>query len=184
MPHTAGSGRTRSPRAGGRSPRWTGHGRAEMRATGHRVQPAAGSAGHAGPCGSRPRRSGVRGGAARPGCGQRPRPGSRCETDDQLDQVAVERRPPRWPGLGPLPGHHTAVPAQQRSRGHDPVQAQAFRQQPGQCRQYGPIGPLEPRFRVHPAQHCDLLAEDQYFGVLRRRRSGQQRQPCYSRGFG
>jgi hypothetical protein len=43
--------------------------------------------------------------------------------------------------------------------------------------QHAPISPPEPRFRVHPAQHCDLLAADQYFGVLRRRRSGQQRQP-------
>jgi hypothetical protein len=47
----------------------------------------------------------------------------------------------------------------------------------GQRRECGPIGPLEPRLGVHSAQHCDLLAEDQYFGVLRRRRSGQQRQP-------
>jgi hypothetical protein len=58
-------------------PRWTGRGRGEMCATGRRVRSAAGSVGRAGSCGSCPRRSGVRGGAVRPGCGQRPRPGFR-----------------------------------------------------------------------------------------------------------
>jgi hypothetical protein len=91
------------------------------------------------------------------------------EEDDQLDDSVVERWPSRWPGLGPLPGHHAAVPAQQRSRGHDPVQAQAFRQHSRQCCEEGTIGPLQPRPGVHPAQHRDLLAQDQYFGVLRRR---------------
>jgi hypothetical protein len=37
--------------------------------------------------------------------------------------------------------------------------------------------PLEPRLGVHPAQHGDLLAQDQNLGVLRRRRPSQQRQP-------
>lgn len=74
------------------------------------------------------------------------------------------------------------MPTEQRSRGHDPVQAQAFRQQPGQRREYSPIGPLELRLRVRPAQHGDLLAEDQYLDVLRRRRLDQQRQPGQHRG--
>ena len=48
---------------------------------------------------------------------------------------------------------------------------------PGQRREHGPIGPLEPRPGIHPAQHGDLLAQDQDLGVLRRRRPSQQRQP-------
>jgi hypothetical protein len=64
--------RAHSPRAGGRLPRWAGRERGEMRTTGRRVRPATGSVGRAGSCGSCPRRSGVRGGAARSGCGQWP----------------------------------------------------------------------------------------------------------------
>ena len=73
----AGSGRARSRRRGGRLPRWTRRGRGEMCTTGRRVPPSVGSVGREGSCGSCSRRSGVRGGAVRPGCGQRPRPGFR-----------------------------------------------------------------------------------------------------------
>ena len=68
-----------------------------------------------------------------------PGPVLACETDDQLDELAVEWRPSRGPGPGPFSGHHTAVPAQQRARGHDSAQAQFSGQQPGQCREHGPV---------------------------------------------
>lgn len=44
-------------------------------------------------------------------------------------------------------------------------------------REHGPVGPPEPGLRVHPVQHGYLLAQDQYPGVLRSRRTGHQRQP-------
>jgi hypothetical protein len=88
------------------------------------------------------------------------------EPDDQLGECVTERWASRWPRLGPLLGHHPAMPAQQRARCHDPMQPQGFRQHSGQRREDSAIGPLEPRLRVRTTQHRDLLAQHQYLGIL------------------
>lgn len=97
--------------------------------------------------------------------------------DDRLDARLTERRASRRPRLGPFPGHHPAMPPQQRARRHDPMQPQRFRQHSRQRRKHGTIGPPKTRIRVRPAQQRHLVAQHQYLGVLGRRRPGQQRQP-------
>jgi hypothetical protein len=76
--------------------------------------------------------------------GHAPRPVFAGQAGDQLDELVVGRWSSWWPGLGPLRGHRAAVPAQQGSRGHDLVEAQLFRQRPGQRRDDGPVSPFEP----------------------------------------
>jgi hypothetical protein len=51
---------------------------------------------------------------------------------------------------------------------HQAAHPQRPEQQPGQCGEYRPVGPVQPRFRVPPPQHRDLVAQDQQFGVVSR----------------
>jgi hypothetical protein len=69
------------------------------------------------------------------------------------------------------------VPAQQRIRRHQPAHPQRSREQPRQGGERRPVGPVQLGPGVLPAQHGYLLAEHQQFGVLRRRRTCQQRHP-------
>src|SRR6266851_1673827 len=61
--------------------------------------------------------------------------------------------------------------------GREGARLAALGEQPGQGGKYRPVCPVQPRSRVLPPQHCDLVAEHQQLGVLRRRRACQQRHP-------
>ena len=101
----------------------------------------------------------------------------RGQANDQRDDLLGQWRVPWWPGLAPLPGHHAAAPAKQRAGSNDPVAPQLLRQDPAQRREHSPISPADPRLRVGATQDRDLLPQDQYLGILRRRRPGRQHQP-------
>jgi hypothetical protein len=64
------------------------------------------------------------------------------------------------------------------SRGHDPVQLQAPRQQPGQDDEHGAVSPVRSRPRDLPTQDRDLMAQHQDLGVLDAVTARQQRQPA------
>ena len=70
------------------------------------------------------------------------------------------------------------MPAQQRVRRHQPAHPQRSREQPGQGSDHRPVGPVQLRFGVLPPQHRHLLAQHQQLGVLRCRRTRQQRHPA------
>ena len=175
-PRTAGSGRTRSPRGTGRSPRWTGRGRGGTCATGHRARTVADPPRRR-ICGSCPRRSVSQAAQlALDATAPQARFSLASRTIKSASPSSSSGRP------GDRGWVHFLVTIRRCQRSNVPgvttrVQAQAFRQHPGQRREHGPIGPPQPRPGVHPAQHGDLLAQDQNLGVLRRRRPSQRRQP-------
>jgi hypothetical protein len=74
-------------------------------------------------------------------------------------------------------GDHAPVPAQQCSRGDDPVRPQRLGQEPGQRGEQRPVRPSDPRLGAAAAQHRHLVTQDQDLGVLRRRGPGRQRKP-------
>ena len=96
---------------------------------------------------------------------------------DQHHDFSADRRPTAAVRAGPPPADQPPVPAQQRVRGHQAAHPQRPWEQPGQGGEHRPVGPVQPRFRVLALQHRDLLAQHQQLGVLRRRRTCQQRHP-------
>jgi hypothetical protein len=50
------------------------------------------------------------------------------------------------------------------------VTAQQFGQQPDQCREHCPIGPIQACFGVVTAEYGDLVAQDEQLDILGRRR--------------
>jgi hypothetical protein len=67
------------------------------------------------------------------------------------------------------------MPAKQRlGPDEQPVPAGAG-QQPGQAGQHGSVGPVHPRPAHLAAQHGDLVAQHEQFGVLGGRAARQQR---------
>jgi len=97
--------------------------------------------------------------------------------DQRHDLSADRRTAATTPGMGPSPTDHSPVPAEQRVRRHQTAFTQCPWHQPGQGGEHGTVSPVQPRFRVRPPQHHNRVAQHQQFGVLRRRRPGQQRQP-------
>jgi hypothetical protein len=57
------------------------------------------------------------------------------------------------------------------------VQSQAGRQEPGQRRDHGAVGPVRPRPSGLAAQPCDLVAENQDLRVFDGVAPGEQGQP-------
>ena len=97
---------------------------------------------------------------------------------DQHREPGIDRRPAAAVGIGPPPADQPPVPAQQRVRRHQPAHPQRPGEQPGQGGEHRPVGPVQLRLRVLPPQHRHLLAQHQQLGVLRRRRTCQQRHPA------
>ena len=96
----------------------------------------------------------------------------------QITDLLASRRAARPGRVGPLAGNQTAVPGQQSPRRHQPTSSQRCREQPGQCRQDRPVGPV----RLGPghlaAEHHHLLAQRQDLRVLGRLTAAQQDQPA------
>ncbi len=63
--------------------------------------------------------------------------------------------------IGPAPGDHPPVPAEQRARRHQEDRPALPREQPAQRREQGPVLGLEPRSRLPAAQDLQLMAQDQ-----------------------
>ena len=99
------------------------------------------------------------------------------QPQDQRDELVRDRRASWWPGLAPLRRSHAAVPAQQRTRGHDPACAQRLRQDPGERGKHGPVTPGQVRPGSRPAQHRDLVPEREYLRLLGRGGPRQQHEP-------
>jgi hypothetical protein len=59
-----------------------------------------------------------------------------------------------------------AVPAQDGTWGDQPVHSQSRGQEPDQRGQDRAVCPAEPGPRIGPAQHSDLVAQYEQFGVL------------------
>jgi hypothetical protein len=107
-----------------------------------------------------------------------PRRVLRSQALDQGPQTSRGRWATRWPGCcrGPLPGDQAPMPAQDRPRRHQ--HAHPSRRWQPQC-QHGddhPVRPRQPGPSHLAPQHRELMAQDENLGVLRRVRTGQQRQ--------
>jgi hypothetical protein len=96
---------------------------------------------------------------------------------DQHCEPGIDRRPAAAMRIGPPPADQTPVPAEQRVRRHQTAHPQRPGQQPGQGGDHHPVRPVQPRLRILPPQHRDLLAQHQQFRVLRRRRTRQHHHP-------
>jgi hypothetical protein len=98
---------------------------------------------------------------------------------DQRHHGIVDWWAPGPGRVGPLPRDQAPVPSQDGAWCHQSVLAQ----QPGEpARQRGEhraIGPLQPRARIGPAQHGDLVPQHQQFDVLGRRGPAEQSQPAH-----
>lgn len=89
---------------------------------------------------------------------------ARNQVDDREDHPAMISNLPaaearssnRAPQVrvGPLAGDQTTVPGQQSPSGNQPTGMQRYREQPGQCRQDRPVGPVRPGPGHLAAQHC------------------------------
>jgi hypothetical protein len=80
--------------------------------------------------------------------------------------------------IGPAPADQPPVPAQQRIRRHQPAHPQRPGEGgPGQRARPGRPSPVQLRPGVLPPQHRDFVAQHQQLGILRRRRTHQQRHP-------
>jgi hypothetical protein len=75
-------------------------------------------------------------------------------------------------------GNQAAVPGQQGSRSHDPVQPQPPGQQPRQGGEHGTVSPVRPRTRDLPPQDRDLVPQHEDLRILRGIAPHQQRQPA------
>ncbi|SDM25160.1 hypothetical protein SAMN05421869_13914 [Nonomuraea jiangxiensis] len=101
------------------------------------------------------------------GLDESPRPGWRRGWEPPL-AAALE---------GPAPPYEIGVPAQQRARCHEQPLTTGWRQQSRQCADHRPIRPRRPGPCHLPAQHRELMTQDENFRVLRLLRATQQHQP-------
>ncbi len=88
------------------------------------------------------------------------RPPRRKPFDEGCDGL-VDGRAADTMRVGPLPCHQTAVPARQRSWGDQPVCSKLPRQESGQCRKEGTVGPVETWLRVATAQRSNLMTQNE-----------------------
>lgn len=72
----------------------------------------------------------------------------------------------RWPG--PLLLQQALVPGEQSAWRDEPVAAEGAGQEPGECGKQRPVRPVGLWGGHLSAQHGDLVAQDEYFGVLGR----------------
>ena len=81
-------------------------------------------------------------------------------------------------GVGPLPAHEAAMPAQDRGWGDQAMPAQHRWEAPDQRGEQGSVGPVQAGLGVGSAQYRDLVAQHEQLNVLRRRGAGKQYQPA------
>ena len=138
----------------------------------------AGSPGREGSSARSPHRRDSRGGPVHPASGGTPGRVLRRKPQHQVADLLADRRA-AWPRrISPLAGDQTAVPCQQGSGGHDPVQPQAPGQQPGQGGEHGTVSPVRPRARDLTVQDSDLMPQYEDLRVLDGVTARQQRQPA------
>ena len=107
-----------------------------------------------------------------------------CQSQDQVPDFLTDRRAAGLARVRPLALNQAAVPGQQRTRRDQAMAAQPGGQQPGQCGQDRPVGPVEPRPGDLAAQDGEFMAEDQDLGILRRLAAAEQLQPAKDLGDG
>jgi hypothetical protein len=96
---------------------------------------------------------------------------------DQDDDGCVDRRASGPVREGPVPGDQPAMPTHDGGRGDQPVRLERPGEEPDQGREFGPVEPVQARFRVLPAQDRVLVTEDQDLDIFGRARPGEQGQP-------
>ena len=96
----------------------------------------------------------------------------------QCPQTGRGRRATRWPIRrgGPPPGDQTSMPTQDCPRRDEHAEPPGGRQPQRERRDDRPVRPCQPRPSHLAMQHRELMAQDEDLGVLRRVRTGQQRQ--------
>jgi len=87
---------------------------------------------------------------------------------DQRHDGVVDRRASGAVRVGPLPRDQASMPSQDGSRCHQPVLAQQSGESANQRGEHSAIGLVQPRARVGPAQHGDLVPQYQQLHVLGR----------------
>jgi hypothetical protein len=97
---------------------------------------------------------------------------------DERGDLGADRRASRVVRVGPFLSGQATMPSQNGARCDQPVCLQPSGQLPDQRGQHRPVGPVQPRPRITPAQHGDLVPQHQQFRVLRRWRSAKQDQPA------
>ena len=97
---------------------------------------------------------------------------------DQHHEPGVNWRPSSFGRIGAPPADQPPVPAQQRVWRQEPAPPQRPGEQAGQGSEYRAVCPVQPGPGVLPPQHRDLVAQHQQLGILRRRRTRQQRHPA------
>jgi hypothetical protein len=124
--------------------------------------------------GSSPPPRGTPGRAAPPGYAGSPSVGSAAPAAP----LGRDRWPARRVRVDPFLLDQAPVPRQQRSRSHDPVQAEVSGQQPRQGRQHGTVSPVRLRAGHLPAQDCNLMPEHEDLRVLSGVTPRQEHQPA------
>ncbi|WP_236076527.1 hypothetical protein [Streptomyces coffeae] len=99
------------------------------------------------------------------------------EPRDQLAQFLRQGRSARGQGLSPLVLDQSLVPGEQGARGDDPMATQRPRKEASEGGEQCPVRPCRHRGSNLPAQDRDLVAQDQYFDLLRGGRSAEEDQP-------
>ena len=97
---------------------------------------------------------------------------------DQRGDLGADRRPSGPVRVSPFPGDQAAVPPQDGAGRDQAVHPQPCRQEPDQRGEDRPVGPVQPGPRLGSAQHGDLVAQHEQFGVLGRCRTAEQSQPA------
>jgi hypothetical protein len=88
----------------------------------------------------------------------------------------VSGRPPR---RGTAAADQVPMPAQHRLRRDEQPRPSAARNQPARCGLHSPVCPRRPRSGDLPAQHGQLMAQDEDLRVLRRAAAGDQAEPTH-----
>ena len=100
------------------------------------------------------------------------------ESHHQVADLVADGRAAGPVRIRPRPADQPAVPGQQGRRGDNTVRPQLAGQHPGQRGRHRAIRPRQPRPADLAAQHGHLVPQHHDLDVLRRVRSGQQRQPA------
>jgi hypothetical protein len=90
----------------------------------------------------------------------------------------VDRRPAGPVREGPVAGDQPSMPPQDRGRGDQPVCLQRPGEEPGQRGEHRPVGPVQPRLWVLPAQDRVLVTKNQDLHVFGRTGTGEESKPA------
>jgi hypothetical protein len=97
---------------------------------------------------------------------------------DQGDDGRVDRRPIRPAGICPVAGDQPPMPTHDRGWSDERVRRQRPGQESDQGGEHRPVGPVQSRRRILPAQDRVLLAENQDLRIFGNAGAGQESKPA------